>query len=222
MQPDLWSCAYCYTLVFLICSSQILRITFPFFDIENSGSCSFDFLEVHDGDSASSYLIGKYCGTAAPAELFSSHNSLYFWFRSDHSVSGRGFTVAWQSQAPGKPGTALLVQMNGIWWSSIIDNCSGPSHCDASKSYNIFIHFGLSVCGGELTNSYGDIKSPGYPGNYPPNRDCYWTVNVNPGLLITFAFGTLSLEHHDNCNFDYLEVRKAIENCIHIKSINVK
>ncbi|XP_065114614.1 cubilin [Paramisgurnus dabryanus] len=145
---------------------QVLRITFPFFDIENSGSCTFDFLEVHDGDSASSYMIGKYCGTAAPAELFSSHNSLYFWFRSDHSISGRGFTVAWQSQAP--------------------------------------------VCGGELTNSYGDIKSPGYPGNYPPNRDCYWTVNVNPGLLITFAFGTLSLEHHDDCNFDYLEIRDGL------------
>ncbi|KAF4095682.1 cubilin isoform X1 [Onychostoma macrolepis] len=146
--------------------SKILRITFPFFDIENSASCNFDFLQVHDGESASAFMIGKYCGTAAPAELFSSHNSLYFWFRSDHSVSGRGFTVAWQSQAP--------------------------------------------VCGGELTNTYGDIKSPGYPGNYPPSRDCYWTVNVNPGLLITFAFGTLSLEHHDNCNFDYLELRDGL------------
>ncbi|XP_016093659.1 cubilin [Sinocyclocheilus grahami] len=146
--------------------SKILRITFPFFDIENSASCNFDFLQVHDGESASAFMIGKYCGTAAPAELFSSHNSLYFWFRSDHSVSGRGFTVAWQSQAP--------------------------------------------VCGGELTNTYGDIKSPGYPGNYPPNRDCYWMVNVNPGLLITFAFGTLSLEHHDNCNFDYLEIRDGL------------
>ncbi|XP_026057290.1 cubilin-like [Carassius auratus] len=146
--------------------SKILRITFPFFDIENSATCNFDFLQVHDGESASAYMIGKYCGTAAPAELFSSHNSLYFWFRSDHSISGRGFTVAWQSQAP--------------------------------------------VCGGELTNTYGDIKSPGYPGNYPPNRDCYWTVNVNPGLLITFAFGTLSLEHHDNCNFDYLEIRDGL------------
>ncbi len=89
-------------------SSQILRITFPFFDIENSASCNFDFLQVHDGESASAHTIGKYCGTAAPAELFSSHNSLYFWFRSDHSVSGRGFTVAWQSQAPGKPRMPLM------------------------------------------------------------------------------------------------------------------
>lgn len=67
----------------------------------------------------------------------------------------------------------------------------------------------ISVCGGELTDTYGNINSPGYPGNYPPNRDCYWTVDVAPGLLITFAFGTLSLEHHPDCVHDYLEVKKT-------------
>lgn len=67
----------------------------------------------------------------------------------------------------------------------------------------------LLVCGGELTASYGSINSPGYPGNYPPGRDCYWTVAVQPGRLLTFAFGTLSLEQHPDCNFDFLEVRNA-------------
>lgn len=66
------------------------------------------------------------------------------------------------------------------------------------------------VCGGHLTNPYGDIKSPGYPGNYPPNRDCYWTIDVGPALIITFAFGTLSLEHHPDCNYDYLEVGRQL------------
>lgn len=72
----------------------------------------------------------------------------------------------------------------------------------------IFYFSPALVCGGELTGNYGNINSPGYPGNYPPNRDCYWTVTVDPGLLITFAFGTLSLEHHPDCVHDYLEVRK--------------
>ncbi|XP_008147050.2 cubilin [Eptesicus fuscus] len=62
-------------------------------------------------------------------------------------------------------------------------------------------------CGGILTGTYGSIKSPGYPGNYPPGRDCVWRVITSPGLLITFAFGTLSLEHHDDCSKDYLEIR---------------
>uniref|UniRef100_A0A8C5HD89 Cubilin n=1 Tax=Gouania willdenowi TaxID=441366 RepID=A0A8C5HD89_GOUWI len=156
------SCAW----VVRVESNKILRITFPFFDLESSTNCNYDFLQIHDGDSASAYVIGKYCGQNNPQEIYSSHNSLYFWFRSDHSVSAGGFTVAWQSQAP--------------------------------------------VCGGELTAPYGNINSPGYPGNYPPSRDCYWTVTVNPGLLITFAFGTLSLENHPNCNYDFLEIRDGL------------
>ncbi|XP_005856789.1 PREDICTED: cubilin, partial [Myotis brandtii] len=62
-------------------------------------------------------------------------------------------------------------------------------------------------CGGILTGTYGSIKSPGYPGNYPPGRDCVWRVITSPDLVITFAFGTLSLEHHDDCSKDYLEIR---------------
>ncbi|CAB1340813.1 unnamed protein product [Coregonus sp. 'balchen'] len=147
-------------------ANKILRITFPHFELENSANCDFDFLQIHDGESASAYQLGKYCGTSTPAELFSSHNALYFWFRSDHSVNAGGFTVAWTSQTP--------------------------------------------VCGGELTEPHGNINSPGYPGNYPPNRDCYWTVDVAPGLLITFAFGTLSLENHPDCNYDYLEIRDGL------------
>ncbi|CAL8311895.1 unnamed protein product [Merluccius merluccius] len=146
--------------------SKILRISFPFFHLESSTNCNFDFLQIHDGDSASSFQIGKYCGASSPHDLFSSHNALYFWFRSDSSISAGGFTVTWQSQDP--------------------------------------------VCGGELTNTYGSINSPGYPGNYPPSRDCYWTVSVPPGLLITFTFGTLSLEHHPDCSFDFLEIRDGL------------
>ncbi|XP_034427678.1 cubilin [Hippoglossus hippoglossus] len=145
---------------------QILRITFPFFHLESSANCIFDFLQIHDGDSASAYIIGKYCGQNNPQEVYSSHNSLYFWFRSDHSVSAGGFTVTWQSHEP--------------------------------------------VCGSELTSPYGNLNSPGYPGNYPPSRDCYWTVTVEPNKLITFAFGTLSLEHHPDCNYDFLEIRDGL------------
>ncbi|XP_071062991.1 LOW QUALITY PROTEIN: cubilin [Pseudochaenichthys georgianus] len=146
--------------------NKILRITFPFFHLESSTNCNFDFLQIHDGESASAFQIGKYCGTNNPQELFSSHNSLYFWFRSDHTVSADGFTVVWESRDP--------------------------------------------VCGDELTAPYGNINSPGYPGNYPPGRDCYWSVTVDPGLLITLAFGTLSLEQHPDCNFDFLEIRDGL------------
>ncbi|XP_018518176.1 cubilin-like, partial [Lates calcarifer] len=82
------SCAW----VIRVDPNKILRITFPFFHLENSANCNYDFLQIHDGDSASAYMIGKYCGQNNPPELYSSHNSLYFWFRSDHSVNSDGFT----------------------------------------------------------------------------------------------------------------------------------
>ncbi|KAM5235406.1 cubilin [Ctenodactylus gundi] len=62
-------------------------------------------------------------------------------------------------------------------------------------------------CGGTLTGTYGSITSPGYPGNYPPGRDCIWHVVTHPGLMITFTFGTLSLESHDDCSKDYLQIQ---------------
>ncbi|XP_013797015.2 cubilin [Apteryx mantelli] len=146
--------------------NKILHISFPFFQLEASNDCNSDFLQIHDGASASAHMLGKYCGSSPPAELSSSHHSLYFWFYSDHTITAGGFTVQWESQDP--------------------------------------------ECGGELTDTYGSISSPGYPGNYPINRDCFWTISTNPGLLVTFAFGTLSLEHHENCSYDHLEIRDGL------------
>ncbi|XP_010155518.1 PREDICTED: cubilin, partial [Eurypyga helias] len=146
--------------------NKILRIIFPFFQLETSHDCNAVFLQIHDGPSASTHMLGKYCGSSPPEELFSSHNSLYFWFYSSHTVTAGGFTVQWESRDP--------------------------------------------ECGGELTGTYGSISSPGYPGNYPVNRDCFWTISTSPGLLITFAFGTLRLEHHENCSYDHLEIRDGL------------
>ncbi|XP_040403063.1 cubilin [Cygnus olor] len=146
--------------------SKILRIIFPVFQLKASNDCNSEFLQIHDGASASMHMLGKYCGSTPPTELFSSHNSLYFWLYSNHAITDGGFTVQWESRDP--------------------------------------------ECGGELTGTYGSITSPGYPGNYPVNRDCFWTISTSPGLLITFAFGTLSLEHHENCSYDHLEIRDGL------------
>lgn len=63
------------------------------------------------------------------------------------------------------------------------------------------------VCGGTLDDSnHGDISSPGYPGNYPNLRDCSWTVTVDAGRYITFAFASIDLETSDDCSNDYLEI----------------
>ena len=64
----------------------------------------------------------------------------------------------------------------------------------------------FSECGGDITGlTHGDITSPGYPGNYPINRDCYWTIHVQPGFVVQLLFGSLAIEYHENCTKDYLQ-----------------
>ncbi|XP_059827436.1 cubilin [Hypanus sabinus] len=73
-----------------------------------------------------------------------------------------------------------------------------------------FTSFLFLVCSSHLNETYGVISSPGYPGNYPPYTDCYWTISANPNFLINFAFGRLHIEPHENCSFDYLEIRDGL------------
>ncbi|KAI4498132.1 hypothetical protein M0802_006618 [Mischocyttarus mexicanus] len=155
------SCAW----VLVTNSSQVLNVTFTSFNLENSIDCKFDFLQIHDGRNAGSHMIGRFCGNTLPnknGNIVSSHNSLYFWFHSDSSVSHDGFTLHWNTIEP--------------------------------------------ICGGTLEEDYGTITSPGYPGRYPPNRDCYWYISVKEGKRVQLHFGQLMLEEHATCEYDYVQI----------------
>ncbi|XP_071156308.1 cubilin-like isoform X2 [Mytilus edulis] len=145
---------------------KILMLTFTQFNIEQHSNCNFDYLQIHDGPTASQHRIGKYCGTTLPngGTINTTTHEAYLWFHSDDSIARDGFTVTWRSVIP--------------------------------------------VCGGEVTgNNHGMINSPGYPGNYPNNRNCVWRISVDPGNNIVFAFAFLNLESHVNCSHDYLQIR---------------
>ncbi|XP_029048305.2 cubilin isoform X2 [Osmia bicornis bicornis] len=159
-QPGL-SCAW----VLVTNYSLVLNVTFTQFNLEQSTDCKYDFLQIHDGRNAGSQMIGRFCGNTLPHEngnIVSSHNSLYFWFHSDNSISHDGFALHWNSIQP--------------------------------------------ICGGTLTQDYGTISSPGSPGRYPPNRDCYWNIRVKPSKRIQIHFGQLMLEEHPTCGNDYLAI----------------
>ena len=48
--------------------------------------------------------------------------------------------------------------------------------------------------------------------NFLP-RDCEWTITVDPGNQILLNVTEFELEHHSNCNYDYLEIRLLCLNC---------
>ncbi|CAG9792216.1 unnamed protein product [Diatraea saccharalis] len=145
--------------------NKVINVTFNKFNLEPEPECMYDFLQIHDGRTSSSQLIGRFCGNELPkgGNIISSSNNLYLWFRSDKTVSKEGFSLHWDSIKP--------------------------------------------ICGGEIdATTYGHINSPGSPGKYPPNRDCYWHLTSTFGKRILLHFFALDIESHSNCSFDYLAI----------------
>ena len=82
------------------------------FDIEGSWNCVYDYLEIRDGDTSNSTVLGRYCTflyctvlywtvlcrycgdmSTVPDTLLSSYNYLHITFVTDGSVQNRGFVV---------------------------------------------------------------------------------------------------------------------------------
>jgi len=62
-----------------------IRVEFLTFELEADNSCIYDYLNIYDGGSTSSPLLGTFCGTNSPGTITSTDpsNSLTFQFHSD-------------------------------------------------------------------------------------------------------------------------------------------
>lgn len=64
------------------------------------------------------------------------------------------------------------------------------------------------VCGGDI-NLTDDrrIDSPNYPLEYFPDKECIWRIAVPENHQVAIKFHSFELENHDNCIYDYVEIR---------------
>ena len=75
-------------------AGERISIQFLAFDIEENSECVWDWLEIRDGDSADSSLLGsKLCGDTNPDPIESTSNTLTLVFHSDSSVVRSGFMI---------------------------------------------------------------------------------------------------------------------------------
>uniref|UniRef100_A0A3Q3KAJ3 Inactive serine protease PAMR1 n=1 Tax=Monopterus albus TaxID=43700 RepID=A0A3Q3KAJ3_MONAL len=73
-----------------------IEIRFMMLSLEFHHSCRYDYVEVRDGDSISSGVIGRFCGNNRPAPIQSSGNSLHVLFVSDGYKNFDGFFATFQ------------------------------------------------------------------------------------------------------------------------------
>ncbi|GAB4378145.1 MAG: hypothetical protein Kow0075_07710 [Salibacteraceae bacterium] len=105
------------------CGAASLTITFDHFNLESGGqSCQYDFLEVYDGPSMNSPLIGKYCNSnLPPATISATGSSLTIRMYADAGLNYSGFEISWE-----------CVEGNAIpepdFAASVTETCDGEVH----------------------------------------------------------------------------------------------
>uniref|UniRef100_A0A1B6EBE4 Cubilin n=1 Tax=Clastoptera arizonana TaxID=38151 RepID=A0A1B6EBE4_9HEMI len=108
--------------------------------LDSTDSCLLSFLEVHDGDSENSPLLGKYCETGKyPEEIVSTYNYLYIKFLSGSGIVDKGFRASYSTIDVGCGG--IMKENMGTIASPGEDGYSASKECNwviiASKGYYI-------------------------------------------------------------------------------------
>ena len=91
-----------------VASGQVIEILFTDFNLEPHASCEYDHVTVLDGDGST--LLAKTCGTNKPAKITSKTNVAAIKFKSDTSVTNKGFRAEWKA-------VTKTVPVNGAWGS---------------------------------------------------------------------------------------------------------
>uniref|UniRef100_A0A8C4F6D1 Metalloendopeptidase n=1 Tax=Dicentrarchus labrax TaxID=13489 RepID=A0A8C4F6D1_DICLA len=181
-------------------------LSFQSFEIERHDSCAYDYVEVRDGSLESSPLLGHFCGYDKPDDIKSSSNHLWLKFVSDGSVNKAGFAANFFKE---------------------MDECSRPDngHCEQRcmntlGSYRCACDPGYELaadrrscdtaCGGFITKLNGSLTTPGWPKEYPPNKNCVWQLVAPIQYRITLVFDVFETEGNDVCKYDYVEVHSGL------------
>ena len=61
---------------------------------------------------------------------------------------------------------------------------------------------GPPPCESILTGESGEFKSPNFPGNYPSNAECTWTITVPEHQKVSLQFQSLDID----CAGDFIEI----------------
>ncbi|XP_066292178.1 CUB and sushi domain-containing protein 1-like isoform X4 [Branchiostoma lanceolatum] len=212
----------CYYTI-TVTSGYIIALTVDVFSTE----ANYDYLEIRDGGGSSATMIGRYSGSGlSPNDVIeSTSNQLWLKFTSDSSDSRQGFRIYYDSSYvdtrpcddPGTPSYSSRV-VEGFGAGDKITYTCNPGytmHGSAtitcltgdSRVWDAAPPTCRAECGSDWTAPTGAVLSPNYPSTYGYNRNCIYTISVQPGQGIRLTVRDFVTENGD----DYLQIRDGID-----------
>ncbi|XP_058858380.1 inactive serine protease PAMR1-like isoform X3 [Acipenser ruthenus] len=76
-----------------------IHLRFTMLSLEFDYNCRYDYVEIRDGDSVYSRVIGRFCGNGRPATIRSTGSSLHILFVSDGYKSFDGFHITFEENS---------------------------------------------------------------------------------------------------------------------------
>uniref|UniRef100_A0A8C6IWQ4 Uncharacterized protein n=1 Tax=Melopsittacus undulatus TaxID=13146 RepID=A0A8C6IWQ4_MELUD len=185
-----------------------IQLKMETFSVEGTASCLFDRVELYE-DGVTPCCAPRFCGNVVPPTFNTNSNHLRVTFVSDSSVGAPGFSAHYRAVAPSDKSCA--------WDEHLCDQglclhlgfiCDGFHDCmDKSDEANCSLKH--KECGGPLTALEGHFSTPNHPQPYPHQQLCLWQISVPMGHVIDLHFHNFSLEMHEDCSFDFVEVHDS-------------
>lgn len=192
-----------------------ISLRFDTFDLEPHDSCAYDYVEIRDGLSMASELLGRFCGNRVPSQVLSSGSNMLVKFVSDSDVNKGGFLANIQPEMDecrlGTHGCSYKCSNSAIPY-----RCECPNGLElASDGKNC-----VPTCGGVRNDSTGQITSPSFPDLYPISTRCIWEIVAPVYHRITLNFTYFDLEgiRTQECDYDFVEIWSKTNDGKYIKN----
>lgn len=164
--------------------------------------CKYDYVEVRSGLASDSKLHGKFCGSEKPEVITSYGNNMRLEFKSDNTVSKKGFKVHYFSDKD------ECSKDNGGCQHECI-NTFGSYVCQCRNGFMLHENghdCKEAGCEHKLSGAEGTMSSPNWPDKYPSRKECTWDISATPGHRVKVTFNEFEIEQHQECAYDHLEM----------------
>ncbi|XP_014665345.1 PREDICTED: tolloid-like protein 1 [Priapulus caudatus] len=173
---------------FIALPSERVKVDFDDFVLQGNPAerCHEDYVDIYAElqqpeirlEDAETTISGRYCGRIAPRTRISLYNIIIVGFYSNDNVQERGFNASY--------------------------------HFMKDERYHVGEKAPGTICDQTITAaaySEGQILSPTYPGAYPNNLHCTYSLEGNPLQRIQLIFDDFDLYYGGpHCPYDWLKV----------------